>query len=49
MITNGEKYHYLTLNSIPTDGGHNCPIRSFSRLCRGITSNHIGDFSAWVA
>ena len=44
MITNGEKYHYLTLKSIPTDDGYNRPIRSFSRLCRGITSNHIGDF-----
>ena len=44
MITNGEKYHYLILKSIPTDDGYNRPIRSFSRLCRGITSNHIGDF-----
>ena len=27
-----------------TDDGFNCPIRSLSRLFRGITSNHCGDF-----
>ena len=43
-ITNGEKYHYLALKSIPTDDGYNRPIRSLSRLFRGITSNHNGDF-----
>ena len=44
MITNDETNHYLSLKSIPTDDGYNLPIRSFSRLCRGITSNHKGDF-----
>ena len=44
MITNGEKFHYLALKSIPTNDGYNRPIRSLSRLFRGITSNHNGDF-----
>ena len=30
MITNGEKWHYLPLRSIPTDDGYNRPIRSLS-------------------
>ena len=37
MITDGKKQHYLTLKSIPTADGYNCPIRSLSRLFRGIT------------
>ena len=37
MITNGEKFHYLALKSIPTNDGYNRPIRSLSRLFRGIT------------
>ena len=37
MITDGKKWHYLTLKSIPTADGYNCPIRSLSRLFRGIT------------
>ena len=44
MITNGEKYHYVALNSIPIDDGYNRSMRSLSRLFRGITSNHNGDF-----
>ena len=44
MITDGKKRHYLTLKSIPTADGYNRPIRSLSRLFRGITSNHNGDF-----
>ena len=31
MISNGEKWHYLT-------------VKNLSRLLRGITSNHDGDF-----
>ena len=44
LITHGLKYHYLPLKSIPTDDGCNRPIRSLSRLFRGITSNYNGDF-----
>ena len=39
VITTGEKWHYIALKSVPTDDGFNCPIRSLSRLFRGITSN----------
>ena len=44
MITNGERWHYIALKSVRTDDGFNRPIRSFSRLFRGITANHYGDF-----
>ena len=44
MITNREKKHYLALKSKPTADGHNRPIRSLSRLFRGVTSNLNGDF-----
>ena len=44
MIANGEKWHYIALKSERTDGGFNRSIRSLSRLFRGITSNHHGDF-----
>ena len=44
MITNGEKWHYIALKSERTDDGFNRPIRSLSRLFRGITSNNNGDF-----
>ena len=47
MITNGKKWHYLALKSEPTFDGkkwYNSPIASLSRLLRGITSNHNGDF-----
>ena len=44
MITNGEKWHYIALKSEHTDDGFNRPIRSLSRLFRGITANHNGDF-----
>ena len=40
MITNGEKWHYIALKSERTDDVFNCPIRSLSRLFRGIKSNH---------
>ena len=44
MITNGEKWHYIALKSVRTDDGFNRPIRSLSRLFRGITLNNHGDF-----
>ena len=44
MITNGEKWHYIALKSVRTDDGFNRPIRSLSRLFRGITWNNHGDF-----
>ena len=44
MITNGEQWHYIALKSVRTDDGINRPIRSSSRLFRGITANHNGDF-----
>ena len=40
MITDGKKWHYLALKSVPTGDGYNLPIRSLSRLCRGIILNH---------
>ena len=50
MITNGKqgdrtnKLHYIALKSVRTDHRFNSPIRSLSRLFRGITSNNNGDF-----
>ena len=44
MITNREKWHYIALKSERTDDEFNRLIRSLSRLFRGITSNHCGDF-----
>ena len=44
MITNRKKWHYIALKSEPADDGFNLPIRSLSRLFRGVTSNHDGDF-----
>ena len=50
MITNGkqsdevDKWHYIALQSVRTDDGFNHPIRSLSRLFRGITSNNHEDF-----
>ena len=32
MITNGKQWHYITLKSVCTDEGFNCPARSLSRL-----------------
>ena len=39
MITNGEKWHYISLKSVRTDDGFNRPARSLSRLFREITAN----------
>ena len=39
-----DKWHYITLKSVPTNNGFNRPIRSLSRLFRGITGNNNGDF-----
>ena len=50
MITDGKqndevnKWHYIALNSVHTDDGFSRPIRSLSRLLRGITSNNHRDF-----
>ena len=44
MISNGEKRHYIALKSVRIDEEFNRPIRSLSRLFRGITSNNHGDF-----
>ena len=39
-----DKWHYIALKRVPTDNGFNFPIRSLSRLFRGITGNNDGDF-----
>ena len=47
MITDGKNWHYLALKSVRRFDGekwYNRPIRSLSRLLRGKTSNHNGDF-----
>ena len=50
MITNSEqsdevdKWHYIALKSVLTDDRFNRPVRSLSRLFRGITTNNNGDF-----
>ena len=47
MIADGKKWHYLALkNETVFDGKkwQNYPLQSLSKLLRGITSNHIGDF-----
>ena len=50
MITDGkqsdeiDKWHYIALKSVHTDEGFNRPIRSLSKLFKGITSNNHGDF-----
>ena len=44
MITDGEKWHYTALKSKQTEDGFICPTKSLSRLFKGITSNHNGDF-----
>ena len=38
-----KKWHYIALKGECTDDGFNRPIKSLSRLFRGITSNHCGD------
>ena len=43
MITDGEKWHYTALKSELPEDGFNRPIKSLSRLFRGITSNNNGD------
>ena len=44
MVTDGKKWHYTALKSEPNEDGFNGPTKSLSRLLRGITSNHDGDF-----
>ena len=38
------KKHYIALKIERTDDGFNRPIKCLSKLFRGITSNHDGDF-----
>ena len=40
MITDGEKWHYLALKSIPTNDGYMKPTQSISRLFNKITSTN---------
>ena len=47
MITDGEKWHQFALKNERTFDGekwHSRAVASLSRLLRGITSNHNGDF-----
>ena len=44
MVTDGKKWYYLALKSVRTTNGYNRSMRTLSRLLRGITSNHIGDY-----
>ena len=44
MITDGEKWHDTALKSEQTEDGLIRPTKSLSRLFKGITSNHKGDF-----
>ena len=44
IITDSEKCHYNVLKRVRTDNEFNCPIRSLSRLFRGITGNNHGDY-----
>ena len=50
IITNVEqsdeagKWHYIALKSVLAADGFNCPIKSLSRLFRGITANNNRDF-----
>ena len=47
MISDGEKWHYLALKSLPTFDGEkwrNLAVKSLSALVRGITANHNRDF-----
>ena len=49
MITNGEKWHYLALKSLPTFNEKrkkwfSLAKTSFSALLRGLISNHNGNF-----
>ena len=44
MITADEKWHQIALKSESTDDGFNRPAKSVSKLFRGITANHNGDF-----
>ena len=44
MITDGETWDYTALKSEYTEDGFYRPIKSLSRLFKGITSNHKGEF-----
>ena len=44
MITDGKKWHYLALKSMPANDGYMRPTQSISRLFNKITSNHNDDY-----
>ena len=44
VIIDGGKWHYTALKSEQTEDGFIRPTKSLSRLFKGITSNHKGDF-----
>ena len=44
MITDSEKWHYTALKKEHTEDGFIRPAKSLSRLFKGITCNHKGDF-----
>ena len=44
MITDCKKCHYTALKGESTEDGCNRSTNSFSKLFRGITSNHDGGF-----
>ena len=43
-ITNSEKWHYTSLESLRSTDGFNHLIRCLSRLFRGIAGNNHGDY-----
>ena len=43
MISDGEKWHYTALGSVCTTDGYNLPIRSLSKLFRGLAGNNYGE------
>ena len=47
MITDGKKWHYLAVKSEPifyNGKSFNRPVKRLSRLVRGKSSNHHGDY-----
>ena len=46
MITNVEEWYYIALKSIRIDDGFDRPIITLSKLFRGVTANHHGDFDS---
>ena len=44
MITDGVKWHYLALKSIPTSDGYMRPTQSISKLFNKMTTNTANDY-----